>query len=340
MGKLAKNDTLQAVADAIRNMDTVLAQKEEIIATGQEVLKSIPEDYSAVLDDIGQLKEDKLTKPADPPTVGKILKVKSVNEDGTFLCEWADGGSGLDVQIDGTSIAQDGVAEIPIVKQNNLSPGLIRIYKDYGIMCSSEGYAMLINYTEWINKRMFQGAIYNNNLDYAVKVAMCDGKGAAWTADEQASARERMGACQRDYRLIADVTLKQEIDKLIVEKDIDGNDISLKTAKIFAFTPIPREDSKNNGYVILNDNATYYGAIDWKNNGENSITVVDIDTFGEIAPTIVKFSAPHKVAIAQTSPVTVSLGNILSYYNEINKIVILSNYYFDIGTRIVILGKR
>lgn len=32
-----------------------------------------------------------------------------------------------------------------------------------------------------------------SNVDYAVRAAMCDGKGAAWTAAEQASARERMG---------------------------------------------------------------------------------------------------------------------------------------------------
>lgn len=32
-----------------------------------------------------------------------------------------------------------------------------------------------------------------SNLDYAVKAAMCDGKGAAWTDAEQAAARKRMG---------------------------------------------------------------------------------------------------------------------------------------------------
>lgn len=158
---------------------------------------NIPTKTSELENDSGYLTEhqDISGKLDSPPTpeVGKILKIKSVNEDRTFVCEWADDGSDLDVRIDGQSIVQDGVAEIPIVKTNNLSPGLIRIYKDYGIMCSNEGYAMLINYTEWINKRMFQGAIYNNNLDYAVKAAMTDGKGAAWTAEEQAAARERMG---------------------------------------------------------------------------------------------------------------------------------------------------
>ena len=33
----------------------------------------------------------KLDKPEIAPEVGKVLKVKSVNEDGTFICEWASG---------------------------------------------------------------------------------------------------------------------------------------------------------------------------------------------------------------------------------------------------------
>lgn len=47
--------------------------------------------------DINQIKEDisnKLTKPSDAPSVGKILKVKTVNDDGTFVCEWGNAPSG------------------------------------------------------------------------------------------------------------------------------------------------------------------------------------------------------------------------------------------------------
>lgn len=47
-----------------------------------------------------------------------------------------------------------------------------------------------------------------NNLDYAVKAAMCDGKGAAWTAEEQAAARERMGI--DEWESILDITLEEE----------------------------------------------------------------------------------------------------------------------------------
>lgn len=39
-----------------------------------------------------RISESKIDKPADAPAVGKVLKVKQVNADGTFVCEWADEG--------------------------------------------------------------------------------------------------------------------------------------------------------------------------------------------------------------------------------------------------------
>ena len=59
----------------------------------------------------------KITAPANPE-VGKVFKIKSVNDDGTFIGEWADDAS-LDVQINGKSIVQDGVAEIPFASSSN-----------------------------------------------------------------------------------------------------------------------------------------------------------------------------------------------------------------------------
>lgn len=148
-----------------------------------------------------------------PPTpeVGKILKIKSVNEDGTFTCEWADSGSNLDVRINGESIVQDGVAEIPISSHDTL--GLV--YTDN----STGGYATgLMNQQgrlkvntasiDDVNKRRLRKEIDCSNFDYAVKAAMCDGKGAAWTAEEQAAARDRMGA----WTTIADITLDEDVN--------------------------------------------------------------------------------------------------------------------------------
>ena len=65
------------------------------------------EDTTALKRDLAQLDASKITKPSDAPQVGKVLKIKSVNEDGTFVCEWADDnndGAVSDVKVNGNSI--------------------------------------------------------------------------------------------------------------------------------------------------------------------------------------------------------------------------------------------
>lgn len=164
---------------------------------------------------IASIKEDKITKPAEAPTIGKILRVKSVNEDGTFVCEWADdGGNNLDVRIDGESIVQDGVAEIPMCTTST-APGLITIdlYSNSGGLYRVNEKTGLIRIANAKNTAIDERKnsfcpIVPENLDYAVKAAMCDGKGAAWTAEEQAAARERMGA----WTTIADITLDEDVN--------------------------------------------------------------------------------------------------------------------------------
>ena len=101
-----------------------------------------------------------------------------------------------DVQIDGTSITADGVADIPLASWN--TPGVVKVDNYYGGYSSglftSEGRLFLNTANnESITDRSLRSNIDASNLDYAVKAAMCDGKGAAWTAEEQAAAKKRMG---------------------------------------------------------------------------------------------------------------------------------------------------
>lgn len=147
----------------------------------------------------GQLAE-KITKPEDAPTVGKVLKVKSVNPDGTFVCEWADGVSGgvEDVRVNNNSIVVDGIADMGISSK-------------YGISFSAPKSVNLVNVPEanitdrtTVGKSGY-GAINTVNFDFAVKAALTDGKGQEYTETQQKNARERIGikvVTQEEYDLI------------------------------------------------------------------------------------------------------------------------------------------
>ena len=68
-----------------------------------------------------------------------------------------------------------------------------------------------------INSLGIGGVIDSYNFDKAVKTAMCDGKGTAWTNSEQAAARERMGVY--DWEDILDITLEEDG---AVDLDLNG----------------------------------------------------------------------------------------------------------------------
>ena len=76
--KTSEDEAAKSAADADSTANSI-----------KDSMAQISENKEAV----NQLKKDlsnKIDKPATTPSVGKILKVMSVNEDGTFTCEWAD----------------------------------------------------------------------------------------------------------------------------------------------------------------------------------------------------------------------------------------------------------
>lgn len=99
-----------------------------------------------------------------------------------------------DVQIAGSSVLDGGVAKVPIAQTD--APGVVSvpIPQDSGIW--NDNGSLMVSYAtdaEISGRTGTRKAIVCANMDYAVKSAMCDGKGAAWTAAEQKAARERMG---------------------------------------------------------------------------------------------------------------------------------------------------
>lgn len=165
---------------------------------------SEPDLTQKVLQELGT----KLTAPSSAQ-IGQIFRVQSITEDGNLVLEAVDmpsGGSGGavdDVRIDGKSIVgENGVANIPTL--NGMSAGLCRTGADKGVLSHNGQLYLSEASNSQIAERNKNKAILPSNIDYAVKAAMCDGKGAEWTADEQAMARARMGF--GNYELILDYT--------------------------------------------------------------------------------------------------------------------------------------
>lgn len=117
-----------------------------------------------------------------------------------------------DATIDGESIVKDGVAEIPAHKsrqtRNNFATVAMGVDGDITAYRNSTGE---IGYRY----------LPLNSIDLAVKAAMTDGKGAGWTVEEQAMARERMSAESSDWKLACDVTLEEDSDNVIIQ--LNGN---------------------------------------------------------------------------------------------------------------------
>lgn len=110
-----------------------------------------------------------------------------------------------DVQVAGSSVMADGVANVPNVlcirddgslgvvnpPQNTMWTGLI------GILGNTGRINLASASTQTIDARGSQ-IIIGTVLDYAVKAALCDGKGAAWTDAERLAALARMGCTVGD----------------------------------------------------------------------------------------------------------------------------------------------
>lgn len=149
-----------------------------------------------------------------------------------------------DVQLNGASIVTDNVANIPFAKNAVYNGnGWVNYYGVVGIKGSGSGMNAIqmgrdntlivqASPNDHISKRYpnVSGVITSNNYDYAVKCAMTDGKGEAWTADEQAAARERMGIS--DYELIVDVPTTETASNFHIKFDSDGNPLALKAVTI------------------------------------------------------------------------------------------------------------
>ena len=168
------------------------------------------------MEEFNQLADDmtgKLSEPASGLAVGKYFRVAALDENGHAVLE------AVDLPI--ASGTQFGVVKAKPVGAEK------------GIYISSEGFlATQFASASQINERTnFNNSITPYNLDYAVKAAMCDGKGAVWTADEQAAARERMGI-PGDYELSEEIICDGETLGFSREIEPNGTPYNFKSIYI------------------------------------------------------------------------------------------------------------
>lgn len=171
-GSISESDIdriIQIVEDAI---EPTLDEKQDLLVSGQNI-KTVNGESIIGSGDI------EVAKQSDIPTKTSDLE----NDDGFIT----------DVQVNGVSIVSDGIASIP--KSTTDSWGLFKpISGGHGIYSDSNGSYIRKADNSQIDARTNQYMpIVSSNLDYAVKQAMCDGKGAEWSDDEKANAKERIG---------------------------------------------------------------------------------------------------------------------------------------------------
>lgn len=339
IGTAADREVTEAASKAAQ-VSAVSAEKSaERAETAKEEIQESADQIQKNAIEIDSLKENKITKPAEAPTIGKIIRVKSVNEDGTFVCEWADSASELDVRIDGKSIVQDGVAEIPKADTNTHNLGLIRVNAGNGFAVSADGTLNIIECTDDSLKKRYARIVSGNVIDYAVKAAMCDGKGTAWTADEQTAARERMGAWTGDWQIIMDETLAE----LTQEVSFEVPDDTKEMICYFKSGAAPKADqvylrASNNGSSIAESFASFGGSL---SNNTISIGCQKIQflnsQYGLIEYSYLSHSTPSSADYAQRAgkPSLLRIDSKRFAFHSVN-----INGGYPVETRLLVLVRR
>ena len=236
----------------------------------------------------------KLTQP-ETAQVGQIFRVQSITKDGNLVLEAVDmpsGGDVTDVQINGASIVgEDGVAVVPVSASGKL--GLVLPHSTYGINIIN-GYIKPISLTQStlgmrakIGSNMNYGLITTENYDDAVRLSMSApiGNGMidnvyhhpAWTADEQAAARERIGV--GNFELIEEIVIEESIAGFTRNVEPDGTPYDFKGIYIYMYSPKTNGEHGGRFYFHYDNENLYSPAISFTI-GNDYITLGICELFG------------------------------------------------------------
>lgn len=183
-------------------------------------------------------------------------------EDGTITAnKIADGviDAATDVRVNGESITTDGVADIlaAVGNEDDSSKNSYGVIKSrglsFGILFHKDGICLAAADENEINSRKNHfKPIPPALLDYAVKAAMCDGKGAAWTDAEKLAARKRIGL-GGDFELIEEITLAEDA---VIVRTATPSGKQYAFSKILVDFIVPSQENKKTYYVKFDNTDT------------------------------------------------------------------------------------
>lgn len=176
-----------------------------------------------------------------------------------------------DVQVAGSSVLDGGVANVPMASETKA--GVIKAPfadRSFGILLNKDHrpYVVAASEEDITARQTVYRPLVPARMDYAMKAAMCDGKGAAWTEAEQKAARWRMGV-DKAYELIESITTD---GTAIVEREAEPNGTPYNLSHVIVvitspknmesesilYTHISTEDANQYTYVVFPKNIAYF----------------------------------------------------------------------------------
>lgn len=182
-----------------------------------------------------------------------------------------------DVQVAGSSVLMDGVANVPMADVGVFGAIKFGAAQSTGFWVNNGvPYLSYATDAEISGRTGQRKTIVCTNLDYAVKAAMCDGKGAAWSSAEQKAARERMGV-DKPYELIEEITLTEDIGRILRTAEPDGTLYKFRSVMIFVQTSASVVSSWVDNYVNSDagDNI-YYGFTTTSKDNFSIVSMFDV----------------------------------------------------------------
>ena len=246
-----------------------------------------------------------------------------------------------DILINGASIVNDGVANIPIAKPNEV--GLVTSGNSTYIN-SGKLHVLTANDTH-IDNRSAGPLLLVSKLDYAVKQAMTDGKGPEWTSEEKASARKRLGI--DDWEVLADMTLSEDVNSIMVDTDSNGLPFQVRKMRMTFIGDVSHarlnlvSNTTNNVATRNMQNTYFYQAFKV---GASETTVIEIgekmnNGLCAVTCNVISESMTSSYVLATYEWKTMSARE-KEYLDRIDMRIGATDGYFKAGMRIIVEGVR